>query len=291
MRIAVASGKGGTGKTTVAVNLAVTAAGVGLKTAYVDCDVEEPNGHIYLKPGKGLFLPVAVGVPSVDEEKCTLCGECARICRFNAITDLGKKVLVFPELCHGCGGCFLVCPAGALADSQRQVGDVETGISAITAGEGSEIMFVQGTLRVREAMPLPVIREVKKRIPDADLVVIDCPPGNACPMVESVRGCDRVILVTEPTPFGLHDLEIAVETISEMGIPVDVVMNRCDGGSNPEEIRFGKGRYEVMMRIPESREIAEIGSRGGMAALESEDFASICEGMLRSLTGTKAESG
>jgi MinD superfamily P-loop ATPase len=284
MRVAVASGKGGTGKTTVAVNLAVTAARVGMKTAYVDCDVEEPNGHIYLKPGKTLSRPVAVGVPRVDESRCTLCGECAGICKFNAIAVLGGQVLVFPELCHGCGGCFLVCPAGALTESQRQVGDVETGVSTAAEADGREILFLRGNLRVGEAMPLPVIREVKKRIPDADLVVVDCPPGNACPMVESVRGCDRVLLVTEPTPFGLHDLKIAVETVSEMGIPVDVVMNRCDPAPGDRNEELDCGGAEVMARIHESREIAEIGSRGKIASLESENFASVCGKLLRELT-------
>ena len=298
MRIAVASGKGGTGKTTVAVNLAVSAVRVGLGTAYVDCDVEEPNGHIYLKPEKGLSLPVAVEVPEIDDSLCTVCGECSKICEFNSIAVLGDRVMVFPELCHGCGGCFLVCPVDAMKRSNRPVGRVETGVSKIapcgkdrTAPDGDgEISFVQGILKVKEAMPLPVIREVKKHIPGRDIVIIDCPPGNSCPMVESVRGADRVILVTEPTPFGLNDLEIALQTVREMNIPVDVILNRCDPGSRlPEEAFTGKG-FEVIARIPESREIAEINSRGGLASIESSEFARTMDSLLEKILRTTGEA-
>ena len=297
MRIAVASGKGGTGKTTVAVNLTVSAVRVGLRTAYVDCDVEEPNGHIYLKPEKGLSLPVAVEVPEIDDSLCTVCGECGKICEFHSIAVLGDRVLVFPELCHGCGGCFLVCPVDAMKRSNRPVGRVETGVAKIapcgenrTSPDGDgEISFVQGILKVREAMPLPVIREVKKHIPDRDIVIIDCPPGNSCPMVESVRGADRVILVTEPTPFGLNDLEIALQTVREMNIPVDVILNRCDPCSRlPEETFAGKG-FEVIARIPESREIAEINSRGGLASLKSTDFARTMDMILEKILRAAGE--
>ncbi len=298
MRFAFASGKGGTGKTTVAVNLAVSAVRVGLRTAYVDCDVEEPNGHIYLEPEKGLSLPVAVEVPEIDESLCTVCGECGRICEFNAIAVLGDRVMVFPELCHGCGGCFLVCPVDAMKRSRRLVGRVETGISKIalcggdrTSPDGDgEISFVQGILKVKEAMPLPVIREVKKHIPDRDIVIIDCPPGNSCPMVESVRGADRVILVTEPTPFGLNDLEIALETVREMDIPVDIIMNRCDPGAALPDGAFGDGGAEVIARIPESREIAEINSRGGLAALESPEFARTMDKILEKILRAAREA-
>lgn len=281
MRIAVASGKGGTGKTTVAVNLAVSAAKVGLRAAYVDCDVEEPNGHIYLKPEKGLSLPVTVEVPEVDESKCTACGKCRDICEFKAIALLGDRVMIFPELCHGCGGCFLVCPVDALGRDKRLAGRVETGISKIASNV--EISFVQGILKVKEAMSLPVIREVKKLIPDRDIIFIDCPPGNSCPMVESVRGADRVILVTEPTPFGLNDLGIALETVREMGIPVDIVMNRCDPEGKMPAMNIGDGGADVIARIPESREMARIGSIGGIASLESKEFAGIMKGILEKI--------
>jgi MinD superfamily P-loop ATPase len=298
MRIAVASGKGGTGKTTVAVNLAVSAARVGLRAAYVDCDVEEPNGHIYLKPEKGLSLPVAVDVPEIDETLCTVCGKCGEICEFRAIAVLGDRVMVFPELCHGCDGCFLVCPTGAIGRGKRLAGRVETGVSWIASNEGSrpeprengEISFVQGILKVKEAMSLPVIREVKKMIPDRDIVIVDCPPGNSCPMVESVRGADRVILVTEPTPFGLNDLEIALETVGEMGIPVDIVMNRCNPDVSLPAERIGGNGAKVIARIPETLELAQIGSRGGMAYLESAEFARIMDDILKDILRSAREA-
>ncbi|MCK4549908.1 MAG: 4Fe-4S binding protein, partial [Candidatus Krumholzibacteria bacterium] len=255
------------------------------------CDVEEPNGHIYLKPEKSLSLPVAVEVPEIDESKCTVCGKCGEICEFMAIAVLGDRVMVFPELCHGCGGCFLVCPVDAMKRSSRHVGRVEAGISKIdpcggdrtAPGGDRDISFVQGILKVKEAMPLPVIREVKKHIPDRDIVIIDCPPGNSCPMVESVRGADRVILVTEPTPFGFNDLEIALTTVREMNIPVDIILNRCDPGSSlPADIFAGMGS-DVIARIPESREIAKINSRGGMAALELPEFAGTMDRILEKI--------
>jgi len=298
MRIAVASGKGGTGKTTVAVNLAVSAARVGLRAAYVDCDVEEPNGHIYLKPEKGLSLPVAVDVPDIDGALCTVCGKCGEICEFRAIAVLGDRVMVFPELCHGCDGCFLVCPTGAIGRGKRLAGRVETGVSRIASNEGGrpeprengEISFVQGILKVKEAMSLPVIREVKKMMPDRDIVIVDCPPGNSCPMVESVRGADRVILVTEPTPFGLNDLEIALETVGEMGIPVDIVMNRCNPDVSLPAERIGGNGAKVIARIPETLELAQIGSRGGMASLESAEFAEIMDNILKDVLRAAREA-
>jgi MinD superfamily P-loop ATPase len=298
MRIAVASGKGGTGKTTVAVNLAVSAARVGLLTAYVDCDVEEPNGHIYLKPEIGLSLPIAVEVPEIDESLCTVCGKCGQICEFRAIAVLGDRIMVFPELCHGCGGCFLVCPVNATEHGRRLAGKVETGVSGIAsyggvrspAGGDTEISFVQGILKVKEAMPLPVIREVKRNIPDRDIIIIDCPPGNSCPMVESVRGADRVLLVTEPTPFGLSDLEIALQTVREMDIPVDIILNRCDPDGMPPGTEPSDGRADVIARIPESREMARIGSGGGIAVMESTEFAGIMNMVLDKVMRAEEEA-
>ena len=203
--IAVA-GKGGTGKTTVAVNLAVVAAGEGIDVTYVDCDVEAPNGHLFLDPEVATSEVVTVPAPSVSESLCSSCGECGKICQFKAIVMINDNALTFPELCHGCGGCVLVCPEGAVIESPRRVGKVETGISphgASTDGKG-RVLVVQGALDVSEAMPTPVIREVKNMMPDAGLRVIDAPPGASCPVVESVRGADYVLLVAEPTPFGLR---------------------------------------------------------------------------------------
>ncbi len=298
MRIAVASGKGGTGKTTVAVNLVVSAVKAGLHATYVDCDVEEPNGHIFLGPDEGLSRPVTIEVPKIDESLCTACGKCKEICEFNAIAVLGGMVMVFPELCHGCGGCFLVCPENAMERTQRPVGEVQTANARVKAIEavgevgGGEIPFVQGLLNIGEAMPVPVIREVKKSIPGGgDIVVVDSPPGNSCPMVEAVRGSDRVILVTEPTPFGLSDLDVALRTIEEMGIPVDVVLNRYDPGDTAVDRILAEKGVSVIARIPESREVAGIGSRGGLAALESPEFAEAIDGILERMLHPRGEDG
>ncbi|HRR83833.1 MAG TPA: 4Fe-4S binding protein, partial [Phycisphaerae bacterium] len=183
MRIAIASGKGGTGKTTVATNLAYVASLDGRTVAYVDCDVEEPNGHLFLKPEWLVSKPVTRPVPQVDETRCTQCGRCGEICQYSAIVPLGTTVLVYPELCHGCGGCKLVCPAGAITETPRQIGVLEMGWSG-------DIQFNRGVLNIGEAMSPPLIRQVKSAPPKTDLTLIDAPPGTSCPVIASVRGAD-----------------------------------------------------------------------------------------------------
>ena len=223
MNVAIASGKGGTGKTTVATNLAVTAAASGREVQVLDCDVEAPNAHLFLKPEIERSEAVSVPVPEVDEEKCTACGECGRICQYSAIVSLKTKPLVFPELCHGCGGCALVCPEGAITEGLREVGVVEE-------GSAGGVRFAGGKLRIGEAMAPPLIRAVKERALDDALVIVDAPPGTSCPVIEAVRGADFVLLVTEPTPFGLNDLAIAVDTVRKLGLPFAVVVNRAGLG-------------------------------------------------------------
>ena len=223
MKIAIASGKGGTGKTTVATNLAHVAARNGQSVAYLDCDVEEPNGRIFLQPEITHSKAVHMLIPQVDEAKCTLCGKCAQICQYSAIVRLGKKVLTFPELCHACGGCSLVCSDDAITEVPREVGLLET-------GQAGSIQFVQGTLNIGEAKSPPVIKAVKTAAPEVDLVIVDAPPGTSCPVIESLRGCDSVVLVTEPTPFGLNDLKLAVEMVRALEMPFAVVINRAGIG-------------------------------------------------------------
>jgi MinD superfamily P-loop ATPase len=189
VRVAIASGKGGTGKTTVATNMAYVASRNGRSVAYVDCDVEEPNGHLFLKPEISQRTPVGHLIPEVDEERCTQCGQCGEICQYSAIVCLGQKVLVYPELCHACGGCSLVCPTDAITEVPREIGVLE-------AGHAGPIHFVHGLLNVGEAMSPPVIRAVKKAAPAADWQIIDAPPGTSCPVIESIRDCDYVLLVT-----------------------------------------------------------------------------------------------
>ena len=261
LTIAVASGKGGTGKTTVATNLARVAASTGHQVSYLDCDVEEPNGHIFLKPIIEEALQVSVPVPQIDESKCTVCGKCKEICQYSAIAVLCKTVLTFPNLCHGCGGCMLVCPTGAITESSREIGCVEEGLA-------DGIRFVQGRLRVGEAMSPPLIRRVKEMLPDEGLAITDAPPGTSCPVIQSVRGAEYVLLVTEPTPFGLHDMILAVEMLRTLGLPFGVIVNRADMGDRKVFDYCRTQGIDILLEIPNDRRIAEAYSRG-LLALES----------------------
>ncbi|NLX60329.1 MAG: P-loop NTPase [Phycisphaerae bacterium] len=258
MRIAVASGKGGTGKTTVATNLAMTASRRGKRVVYLDCDVEEPNGALFLKPEIERTEPVSVSVPAVDKSKCTGCGLCGKICQYSAILPMKNDVLLFLELCHGCAGCWLVCPTGAIRESSRTTGQLQIGrVGGLTC--------VQGLLNIGEAMSPPVIRAVKASAPEADLVVLDSPPGTSCPVIESVRDADFVLLVTEPTPFGLNDLRLAVEVIRALGLPFAVAVNRAGMGDDRTQQYCEREGIEILVEIPDDRRVAEAYSRGEMA--------------------------
>ncbi len=258
MKIAIASGKGGTGKTTFAVNLALVLADRGAAVQYVDCDVEEPNGHLFLKPDLNAPETVAVPVPRVDEEACTGCGRCAEVCRYGAIAVAGKP-LVFPGLCHGCGGCALACPEGAIREHDRPVGVVET-------GRADGVAFAQGRLNVGETMATPVIRAAKARAARDGTVLLDAPPGTACPVVSAVRGVDYVLLVTEPTPFGLHDLRLAVEMLRALGLPHGVAVNRADAGDGRVGDYCVQEGLPILVEMPEDRRVAEACARGELAA-------------------------
>jgi len=265
MKIAVASGKGGTGKTTIATNLAFTLSGNGQKVAYLDCDVEEPNGHIFLRPEIEKTESIGVPVPEVDREACSACGECGEICNYSAIVLVGEKVLTFPELCHGCGGCSLVCPEKAIREVPRETGLVEE-------GRAGAVHFVHGRLRVGEAMSPPLIRAVKQRTPVEGIAVFDAPPGTSCPVIESVRGADFVLLVTEPTPFGLHDLGLAVEMLRKLQLPFGVIINRSDVGDDRVGEYCEGEEIPVLLEIPDDRRIAEAYSRGEMAVQARPEY-------------------
>lgn len=258
MKIVIASGKGGTGKTTVAVNLARVLADNGQKVQYLDCDVEEPNGHIFLKPDIVESQPVGIPVPIVDEAKCNGCRKCAEACQYHAIAVL-KKPLVFPELCHGCGGCTLVCPTGAIREQDRTIGVVEL-------GSADGIAFAQGRLNIGEPMAPPLIRAVKQRMISTGDALLDAPPGTSCPVVATVRGADCVLLVTEPTPFGLNDLQLAVEMIRQLGVRHGVVINRSDSGDKRVRDYCAAEKIPVLLEISDDRRVAEAYSRGELAA-------------------------
>lgn len=283
MRIAVASGKGGTGKTTVATSLAYVASLDGRTVAYIDCDVEEPNGHLFLKPQWQERAPVTRPVPQVDEAKCTQCGRCGEICQYSAIVPLGVMVLVYAELCHGCGGCTLVCPTGAISEVPREVGTLEMGLAG-------DVRFTRGLLNVGEAMSAPLIRKVKSATPQTDLTVIDAPPGTSCPVIESVRGSDYVLLVTEPTPFGLNDLKLAVEMVRSLQLPLGVVINRADTGNRHTWGYCQTHEIPILAEIPDDRRIAEAYSRGDLASSVSTEYRDLFNRLLDSLAALVAPS-
>ncbi len=253
MIISVASGKGGTGKTLVATSLALSLEEGPVQV--LDCDVEEPNAHIFLHPQIDSESPVTVPVPRVDETRCTYCGRCSEACVYNAIAVMGKTVLTFPELCHGCGVCAYVCPEDAIREEKRAVG-------VVRVGRAGRAQFVEGRLAIGEAMPAPVIRAVNARADPNATVIVDAPPGTACPVVEAVRGSDFCLLVTEPTPFGLYDLTLAVALLRDLAVPCGVVINRDGLGDDAVE-RYCAGQgLPVVLRIPFERRIAELYCRG-----------------------------
>jgi MinD superfamily P-loop ATPase len=254
MIISVASGKGGTGKTLVATSLALSLID-NHKIQLLDCDVEEPNANILLHLALSQRKRVYVPIPKVDETNCTYCGKCAEVCAYNALAVVKEKVLIFPELCHGCGACSYLCPESAITEEGRDVGVVER-------GDSGNLELIQGKINVGEAMAPPVIREVKKYIEPANIVIIDVPPGTSCPVVEAVEGSDFCLLVTEPTPFGLNDLLLAVEVVRKLGISCGVVVNRVGIGGEEVEQYCRREGIPILSRIPLDRNIARLYSEG-----------------------------
>lgn len=283
MKIAIASGKGGTGKTTVAVNMARLLSRQ-QAVQYIDCDVEEPNGHLFLHPHITRSHSVSILVPQVDATLCTHCGACSKLCQYHAIASLPTLTMVFAELCHSCGGCMRVCPVAAISEVGREIGVIETGMAA-------GVEFLHGRLNVGEAMSPPLIRALWQYEDPRALIIIDAPPGTSCPVITAIRNADAVILVTEPTPFGLHDLTLAVEMVRELNIPLGIVINRADIGDDRVEKYCSRENIAIWGRIPHDRKIAETYSRGEMIVdvlpKNAEYFTSIAEAMSQEVTGWK----
>lgn len=261
MILSVASGKGGTGKTTVATNIALS---IG-NAQVLDCDVEEPNANIFLHANITEQEDIFVSIPEIDPTKCDYCGKCSEFCAYNALAVVRSTVLVFPELCHSCGGCELVCPKDAITWKERVIGRIEH-------GQTKGIDFYHGILNLGEAQAIPVIKALKRKIDKNKDVILDVPPGTSCPVIESITGSDYCILVTEPTPFGLHDLKLAVEVVRHLSIPFGVVINRDGIGDERVEMYCQKENIPVLLKIPEWKKIALLYSKGMALVKEAYEW-------------------
>ena len=285
MILAIASGKGGTGKTTVSVNLARV---FGPDVQVLDCDVEEPNAHLFLKGASAGSDTVSIPVPRVDEALCNGCGECGRFCEYHAIVSFGATALVFPEMCHGCGGCARVCPPKAIREVDERIGIVEK-------VRADRITLIQGRLDVGKAMSPPLVRAVKARLRDGSPAILDAPPGTSCPVIATLRGADYVVLVTEPTPFGLHDLRLAVDMVRELRIPFGVVINREGIGDDRVRVYCGTEGIPILLEIPDDRRIAEAYSRGELVVEALPEYVALFEelrdAVLKRAGADRRESG
>lgn len=271
MKLAILSGKGGAGKTFVSVNLAAAAGGA----TYIDCDVEEPNGRLFLKPERLTGKTITTKEPAFDAEKCTGCRKCVDFCCFNALVYVKTKPMLFSEVCHACGGCRLVCPSGAVSETEKPVGIVE-------CGKSGDIRVVTGCMDLGEASGIPVIRAALAEAPDTDdLAVIDCPPGSACSVMECVQAADYCLLVAEPTAFGLHNVKMVYELASLLHKPCSAVINKADGKYPALEAFCREHGIPVLCRIPYTEKLAMLGASGRIAALADSEYAE----MFRSLLG------
>ncbi|MEN6314577.1 MAG: ATP-binding protein [Clostridiaceae bacterium] len=270
MRIAALSGKGGTGKTFVSVNLACAAG----KAVYIDCDVEEPNGHLFLKPCITGKLPVKVAVPEVDADKCTGCRKCVDFCKYNALALIKDKLMIFREICHSCGGCMLFCPEKAFAENERTIGTIEE-------GKSGDVTVFTGCLNTGEVSGVPIIKELMGKMSEQGTVVIDCPPGRACTVMESIRKADFCILVAEPTIFGVHNLSMVYDLAKLFNRPFGVVLNKCMPGGNPAEQFCMDNKISIIGRIPYDEELGRLNSRGLIAVYENTQYMELFQKMLK----------
>jgi MinD superfamily P-loop ATPase len=273
MTLAIASGKGGTGKTTIAVNLARVS---GIRVQLLDCDVEEPNDHLFVKGTVSAEQTVGIPIPKVDESLCDGCGECSRFCQYHAIVTFGTAPLVFPEMCHGCGGCARVCPRKAIREEEHRIGVIQT-------SQAGGITLHQGRLDIGVAIAPPLIRSVKARLRNGTFAILDAPPGTSCPVITTLRETDFVALVTEPTPFGLHDLGLAVQMVRELGISFGVIVNRMGIGDERVHEFCAREKIPVLQEIPDDRRIAEAYSRGDLVVDALPEYRRSFENLLSSI--------
>ncbi|MGB7605681.1 MAG: ATP-binding protein [Lutisporaceae bacterium] len=273
MRIAVLSGKGGTGKTLVSVNLACAS----VKAVYVDCDVEEPNGHLFLKPDITDKQAVTVVVPELNLEKCTGCRKCVDFCKYNALALIKNKPMIFYEICHSCGGCILFCPEKAFTEKERAIGTIEEGIS-------DNVTVLTGCLNTGEVSGVPIIKRLMEKLPTQDTVIIDCPPGSACVVMESIREADFCVLVAEPTLFGVHNLEMVYELVKLFNKPFGVVLNKFLPGENPAEQFCVEHQVNILTKIPYDEVLGSLNSKGLIAVHETEQYKELFKNLLEAIT-------
>jgi MinD superfamily P-loop ATPase len=272
VKLAVLSGKGGTGKTLVSVNLAAVAK----DSVYVDCDVEEPNGHLYFKPTEIETETVAIKIPIVDEDLCLGCRKCVDFCKFNALAAIVNKLLVFDDICHSCGGCIMLCPSKALTEKDKVIGEIKTGIS-------EEVKVISGILNTGEASGIPIIKELMKKTADEKrMTLIDCPPGSACIVMESIQDADYCIMVAEPTVFGLHNLQLVLELVKLFNKPYGVVINKCMENENLIETFCIENKIKVLSKIPFESDLGAINSDGEIAA-KSEKYNGLFSELLQAV--------
>lgn len=270
MRIAVLSGKGGTGKTFISVNLAAALS----KAIYVDCDVEEPNGHLFFKPNDIISEEVKVKVPFTDYSKCSGCRKCVDFCRFNALAYVGGEVKVFEDICHSCGGCILLCPEKAMKEKEKVIGKIDSGVSG-------NVKVISGILNTGEASGVPIIKMLLKNIlEETNLTVIDCPPGSACVVMESIKDADFCILVAEPTIFGVHNLNMVHRLVKLFNKPCGVVLNKCFEGDNPSEKYCIENEISILLKIPYTNQLGDLNSNALIAVRESHEFKELFTDLL-----------
>lgn len=274
MNVAVLSGKGGTGKTLVSTNLAAVAS----ESLYLDCDVEEPNGHLFFKPEGLTQTAVTVKMPFVDEAKCTGCRKCVEFCNYNALAYVGGKVKVFDEICHSCGGCTLICPEGAMQEKDKAIGRIESGMS-------KNVEVHSGIMNTGETSGVPIINALLKIGQKASKdIYVDCPPGSACVVMESIKDADYCVLVAEPTIFGVHNLQMVYDLVRLFHKPHGVVLNKCLDAFNPAEAFCMENGVPIIGKIPFDQTMGRLNGQGCLIVREEDRFIELFSQIAETIT-------